>query len=210
MTSCVRRGNLWNRCTSPAYNEIENPLGLSYAAKTEKQRLPITAQHTEESLSLAHLHALAGMAGLNINVKRTFDYGVDGSLYPVVKRGGRYVESGFPLDFQLKATINWEQDADDIVYDLKAENYNDIVSRTEAETTQILILLCLPKSQDQWHSTSTTQTTLRHCCYWHVPEGEPTENSSTKRIRVPVANLLTSTVLEALMREERRRREAQI
>ncbi len=172
--------------------------------------MPITIQHTEESLSVAHLHALAGMAGLNVNVARDFDYGVDGSLYPVVRRGNRLVESGFPLDFQLKATVNWELSGGEIVYDLRSENYNDIVSWTEAETTQILILLCLPKDQDQWHGIDNLRTTMQHCCYWYRPVGEPTDNVSTQRIRIPAENLLTPAVLETLMQDERTRREAQI
>ena len=116
----------------------------------------------------------------------------------VTIRNGRRVDRGFPLDFQAKATINWELKDGCIVYDLEAKTYNDIVSRTEAETTLILILLCLPKEQVDWHIAGEDATTLRHCCYWHSFTGEVTQNKEKKRIFIPVENRLTPDVLNSL------------
>ena len=172
--------------------------------------MSITTQHTQESLCVAHIYALAGMAGLNYAIRYIFDYGVDGQFSPVTIRDGRRVNSGFPLDFQAKATINWELRNGCIVYDLEAKTYNDIVSRTEAETTLILILLCLPKEQVNWHVAEEVATTLRNCCYWHSFTGEPTENTGTKRILIPVENRLTPGVLNNLLGLERARRQNQI
>ena len=129
--------------------------------------LPITEQHTEESLCFAHIYALAGVAGVNYSVKKTYDYGVDGQFSAVVSRGSRKPDTGFPLDFQAKATVNWERAADSIVYDLEAKTYNDFAHRTEAESTMILILLCLPRDRSGWHEATSDATVLRHCCCWH-------------------------------------------
>jgi hypothetical protein len=134
--------------------------------------VPITEQHTEESLCFAHIYALAGIAGVNYSAHR-YDYGIDGQFTPVTKRGNRLIDSGFPLDYQAKATIDWELKNGKIVYDLEAKNSNDLVSRTAAETSIILILLCLPKQRANWHSTSYDQTVLRNCCYWHTINGAP-------------------------------------
>jgi hypothetical protein len=99
--------------------------------------------------------------------------------------GAGDVPSGIPLDYQAKATSDWHVDGDHIVYDLEAraynlwtllpgnystliDTYNNIVSRTPAETTMILILLCLPQEIDQWHEATTDITSLRNCCYWYV------------------------------------------
>lgn len=114
----------------------------------------ITEQHTEESLCFAHIYALAGVAGVNYSANR-YDYGVDGHFIPVRRRGNRFIDSGFPLDHQAKATINWELKDGKIVYDLEAKTYNDLVGRTAAESSIILILLCLPKEREQWHSASS-------------------------------------------------------
>jgi hypothetical protein len=70
--------------------------------------LPITEQHTEESLCFAHIYALAGIAGVNYSIDK-YDYGIDGHFVTVVRRGSRLVDSGFALDFQAKAQWigNW-------------------------------------------------------------------------------------------------------
>ena len=38
-------------------------------------------QHTQETLCMSHIYALAGMAGVNYTVDR-YDYGVDGRFIP--------------------------------------------------------------------------------------------------------------------------------
>ena len=157
---------------------------------------------------MSHIYALAGVAGVNYTVDR-YDYGVDGRFIPVAVRGNRRVNSGFPLDFQAKATVDWEQRNGCIVYDLEAKTYNDIVSRSPAETTLILILLCLPKDESLWHLAETDATTLRHCCYWHSFTGEATDNQNTKRICIPAENRLTPAVLNDLLVKERIRRQNQ-
>jgi hypothetical protein len=91
--------------------------------------VPITEQHTEESLCFAHIYALAGVAGVNYSANR-YDYGIDGHFIPVKKRGSRFIDTGFPLDYQAKATVNWELKDGKIVYDLEAKTYNDLVERT--------------------------------------------------------------------------------
>jgi hypothetical protein len=81
----------------------------------------ITQQHTQECLSFAYVQAVAGMAGVNLSAQRTHDYGVDGSFRAVVILPYRRVESGVSVDFQMKATTNWEYDGTDIAYDLEAK-----------------------------------------------------------------------------------------
>lgn len=157
---------------------------------------------------MSHIYALAGVAGVNYTVDR-YDYGVDGRFIPVTVRGNRRVNSGFPLDFQAKATVDWERRNGCIVYDLEAKTYNDIATRTPAETTLILILLCLPKDPAQWHLAEEDATTLRNCCYWHSFTGEPTDNENTKRIYIPAENRLTPVVLNELLVRERIRRQNQ-
>lgn len=174
--------------------------------------MPITEQHTEERLSIAHVQAIAGVAGYLAEFDPPLDYGVDGHFHPVRRRGNKFVAEGIPLDFQLKATINWShaEDDDSIVYDLAADAYNNIVSRSPAETTLILILLCLPADCDHWLSADHDVTTLKNCCYWYLPDGPETDNTATKRIFIPRSQILTPAALEHLMGEERERRYAQL
>ena len=173
--------------------------------------MSITLQHTQESLCLAHIYALAGMAGVNYAVKHVYDYGVDGQFAAVKCRpNGRRVTSGYPLDFQAKATTNWELVDGRIVYNLEAKTYDDMVGRDTSETTLMLILLCLPRSQAEWHEATAEATTLRHCCYWDILHGEPCGNASTKRIFIHQTNRLTPDTLKELLDAEGIRRQGQM
>jgi hypothetical protein len=150
------------------------------------------------------------MAGVNYGIRKVYDYGVDGQFNTVVERRGRKVDSGVPLDFQAKASTNWERRGNCIVFDLEAKTYNDIVSSTPDETTMILIVLCLPPDQASWHVVAEEATMMRNCCYWHLLTGEATENESRKRILIPVGNQLTPQALKDLLALEKARRQNQL
>lgn len=159
----------------------------------------ISREHTQEALSLAYVHALAGRAGLNIAAKPIFDYGIDGYFYRVKMRGRERVETGIPVRFQMKASVDWQHVGEHVVYDLEARAHRTIAEREPGEVMTILILLCLPHDADHWLTGSETEMYLRHCCYWYQTNDPPTDNVSTKRIRIPRANLLTPDSLQGIM-----------
>jgi hypothetical protein len=165
----------------------------------------LTESHTQECLSLAYVHAVTGLAGVNLEVKLRHDYGVDGTFRPVVNSDGRRVESGHNVDFQLKSSVKWEHDGDAVMYDLEAKTYNDMVGRAASAIPLILLLLCLPRNSATWLAPTETELILRHCCYWMKLSGEPTDNIATKRIRIPRSNLLTPAAVLAILATERDR-----
>ena len=151
----------------------------------------ITKQHRQEQLSRAYVHAVAAHAGL-IFEPVTTDYGVDGSIRVVQKREGRRLLCGHSLDVQLKATTNWVFEDDEVVYDVEAKTYNDLVDRFNEPrgTPMVLILMCLPKDEVEWLSITTEQLILRHCCFWCRIGGTRTSNTATQRIRIPRSHML--------------------
>ncbi|MGF6174243.1 DUF4365 domain-containing protein [Ensifer sp. 4252] len=167
----------------------------------------ITIQHTQESLSRAYIHAVAGSAGINCSGERAFDYGIDGTFRPVVVRGNRRIENGFPLDYQLKCTINWQHQDENVVYDIKSKTYNDLVTRDPDGIGVVLLLLCVPPEQEQWAEFTEDFLTLRRCCYYITLAGDPVPNeNSTRRILIPRANVLTAVTLTELLANERARK----
>jgi Domain of unknown function (DUF4365) len=160
-------------------------------------------------MCLAHIYAMAGAAQIAFSAD-VHDYGVDGTFRVIRQRGRNRVPSGIPLDYQAKATVDWKFDGDEVVYDLNARAYNNIVERAPEETTLILILLCLPPEFEKWHETTAENTTLRNCCYWWVGSGELTENSGSRTIRIPRSNLLRPSILLNLLEQERKRRRGQV
>ncbi len=127
----------------------------------------LTDQYIAEALSRAYVRAITGRAGLNLAI-REYGYGVDGSFDEVVVRQSRRVESGFSLSFQLKASTQWQLDDIQVVYDLEAKIYNDLILRRSLRTATpcILILLALPPDSAQWLICEESQLRLQGTCYW--------------------------------------------
>jgi hypothetical protein len=173
------------------------------AIVVQKEAGLLTREHTQESLSIAYVHALAGKAGVNVNIRETHDYGVDGMFRQIANFNGRRVATGTAVDFQLKATVRWEHRDAHVIYDLDADAFNNLVARTHG-IYFVLILLCLPTLDADWLASTESQLVLRNCCYWYKPEGQAlTENTSTKRVHIPRTNLLTAESIQDLLRDAR-------
>ncbi|CAK8717983.1 MAG: protein of unknown function (DUF4365) [Candidatus Electronema aureum] len=107
---------------------------------------------------------------------------------------------GPSFDCQLKATINWTEDNNFISYDLDAEYYNKLLYRKEKSSIPcLLVVMCLPRDKNEWIQVSEQQLIIKKCCYYYSVNGEPTENSSTKRVRIPKSQLLTPSAVQSLM-----------
>jgi hypothetical protein len=179
----------------------------------DRVELSITIQHTKEQLCFAHLTAIAARAGVNLHfLGGANDYGVDGTFRSVTvdrdASGSRRRETGFGIDFQAKASISWLLRGNEILYDLERKAYNDLVRRSQAAATFIVILLCLPRTSGEWHEATPEQATMRNACYWLSLQGAPTENTARIRVRFPLTNLLTADSLSAILAQDQAVREA--
>lgn len=142
---------------------------------------------------MAYANAIAAYAGVNFKGQGGFDYGVDGAFHEVQAVGGRRRETGLSIQCQLKASINWTLSDTEVIYDLEAKNYNDLVERSNKPRVMPLVLglLCLPKDQSDWLGVAEEQLLLQHCCYWTRLAGNTTSNNVTVRIRIPRTQMLT-------------------
>jgi len=162
----------------------------------------LTIPHCKESLSRAYVTAVVGRSRNNLLWGREFDYGVDGSVRLLERRGQRIRETGFGFDFQSKSTTDWSLEGQDIVYDLEADAYNDLAERSGSGALPfLLILLCLPQDDATWLDVSVDQLVLQRCAFWFQLSGPLTANASTRRVRIPVVNVFTpAAVIEILER----------
>jgi hypothetical protein len=160
----------------------------------------LTTPHCKESLSRAYVTAVVGRARHKINWNSDFDYGVDGYVRIIEKRGARHFETGMGFDFQSKTTTKWTLEGAEIVYDLEADAYNDLVSRAGSGALPfLLVLLCIPQDESVWLDVSADRLVLQKCAYWFQLDGVLTNNIATRRVRIPVANVFTPTaVIEIL------------
>lgn len=167
----------------------------------------ITQKHTQESLSRSYVHAIAGSAGVNLHIGREFDYGFDGTFRPVTVRNKRHVETGFPVDFQLKCTTKWIYEGSDIAYNIETKTYNDLVTRKPEEIGCVLIILCVPEDNSQWVDVQEQHMILKHCCYFCSLSGTTTVSDDLKKkILIPRSNILTALALKGLLENERTRK----
>jgi len=162
----------------------------------------LTEQHKAEALSQAYVHAVAARAGANVST-RVYDYGIDGSFHEIININGRRMESGITIHCQLKASKNWTLDNTNIIYDLEAKTYNDlIIMKGKQHIPCVLILLCLPQNPDEWLEMCEEYLQLRKCCYWiHVKANTPTSNRRKVRISIPRNQRFTPDALITLFNQ---------
>jgi hypothetical protein len=164
----------------------------------------LTIPHCKESLSRAYVTAVVGRARHQLLWGREYDYGVDGSVRILERRGHRIRETGLGFDFQSKTTVKWSSDGPDIVYDLDAAAYNNLAERGATGALPfLLILLCLPAEEERWLSASEDELILRKCSFWCKLDGGLTTNRATQRIRVPASNVFTPQAVASILQDIR-------
>ena len=160
----------------------------------------ITNQHKKEGFSRAFALAVGYKAGMNCSVSFEFDYRIDGTYREVdTLPDGSRDDSGFQIDFQLKASHDVLLTDDYVIYDLEAKNYKSLI-RANVGTPRILILFKMPKEECDWLKIDENETLLRNSgWYFSLKNLEEKVNSSTVRIKIPRNQLFTPDVLNSLM-----------
>ena len=148
----------------------------------------------QEQLSLAYVRAVLFRAGFRLSSPVVDDHGIDGTIVDPDRRGINRV------DFQLKATTQYEIRGDVIAYDLRVEDYNRLI--IEDDVPRVLILYLMPEDEDQWLAQGEEELCLRKCSYWVSLMGmQPSRNSSSVRVRVPLVNMFDQDGLRDMFRQ---------
>jgi Domain of unknown function (DUF4365) len=158
-------------------------------------------QSIEEQISLAHVQAIAGRAGVTMSYFN-LDYGFDGTFRSISRnRGTRLVTQGFGLDFQLKASVKYIMEPEWVVYDLEAKTYNDLIDRQlpNRRIPCVLLLKTLPAEQDMWLKANEDALILGGGCYWAFLSGVFSSNTKTVRIRIPREQLFSPASLRWML-----------
>ncbi len=135
----------------------------------------------QEELSMAYVRAVIFGAGFNLTPPVKDVFGIDGTVVSMAGGVNR-------IDFQLKATTNFHFSGNDVLYDLRVEDYNRLVR--EDDVPRVLILYVMPADNSQWLIQSQSELCLKECAYWLCLMGEPqSRNVSTVRVSVSMANV---------------------
>ena len=157
----------------------------------------------QEELSKAYLQTIASYAGYTVQHIYRDNDGVDSIVKSNGKPATDSVLTSVSVEVQLKSCCNeehvFENENGDIVYDLKARNYNFLVD-CNRQLDIILILLYLPSDKRDWISYSIEELIFRKCAYWVSLKGrEKTDNNGTKRIIIPKNNVFSPEALHQIM-----------
>ncbi len=161
----------------------------------------LTEPDIKEQISTAYLQAMSSDAGI-ICWLAGKDYGIDGRFkdveYDSIRK--RYNETGFGIDFQVKASVNVQNKKGYIVYDLEVKNYLDLI-KTNIGSPRMLILYSMPRERNEWVHIDEDRLVLKKCAWWCSLKGLPAVvNRERVRIRIPDNQILTSDELVRLMK----------
>jgi len=145
----------------------------------------------KKCFSLAYIAAVAAKAGFDL-VEPTVDTdSIDGAL---ISHAGRRPR----IEFQAKATARDLLGDEEIAFPLSVKNYDDL--RRDVIIPRYLIVVVLPKSDDDWLSHSEEALILRHCGDWASLAGlSDTDNASSVTVRIPRTQQCDPDALHALM-----------
>jgi len=103
------------------------------------------------------------------------------------------------IDFQVKSTtVPIEQD-DEIAFDLDITAY-DRLRKVNRAGLGVLVLVVVDQDREGWLTFDGEGTHLKWAAYYLCLLGAPdVPNTSTVRLRVPKANLLTIEAMKSLM-----------
>lgn len=166
----------------------------------------LTREHRQESLTRAYILAIAARMGMSCSI-RDFDYGIDLTLHQVTTRTNpatgrkRYIESGMPLDIQVKSTTAAIVEDNEVKYDLDVQSYDDLRD-TNVRTPRILVLHVQPKDEDERLSQLEHALAVGGCCYWISLRGSaPVQNQRSKRISIPRKNIFSTDQLKQILED---------
>lgn len=160
----------------------------------------MTEAHTKEQISRSYVNVLAARVGMTISTA-SLDYGFDGTFKDIEydPETKEYGETGFGIDYQLKATVNAKEKDGCIKYSLEVKNYRKLI-KTRVGTPRILIVYSMPKDPSEWVTVRKEETLLRKCAWWCSLKGLPeVANSERVTVTIPADQQLTPEALETLM-----------
>ena len=134
-----------------------------------------------EQFSRAYVQAVAAAAGVSVAKPEVDDDSIDLTLQ---RRTVGTIRRSPRLDLQLKATYADCLSHDQLSYDLKVKNYDDLRD-TALAVPRILVVVLLPANVEKWVDHSEDQLALFRCGYWLSLRGmEQTDNATKRRVHL--------------------------
>ena len=157
----------------------------------------IPDNHAKSFLSKSYVNAVATHAGYGCQFQE-IDYGIDAEISEVqCTKTGKFVSTGFHFNVQMKATHNFTKNNNEVIYSLDADAYNRMIIHEGGLI--VLVLFCLPENPNDRILLTEDCLEIRNCCYWYRLDGDLTNNSSSKTIRIPRTQIFNPETCKNLM-----------
>lgn len=169
-------------------------VALLYAHVTMAAGADDLTGQQKEWFSRSFLVGVAAAASYPVEIRLNDVNGVDATVH----------DGGIQTDWQLKGTSSPEFSVDGatLFFDLDVRTYKLFTDARNASA--FLGVVVVPDDRADWVSVTDDSLNLRHCGYWQKISGMPaTPNTSTVRIHLPVAQLLTVSAMQTIMKSER-------
>lgn len=152
----------------------------------------IPDSHAKSFLSQSYVNAVATQAGYTCHFKNP-DYGVDAQISEVqFLPNGKFLDSGFGFDIQIKASHKYKKTETEIIYSLDGDAYDRLVNYKGGFI--VLVVFCVPEKADERIELSENALRLRNCCYWY----RVTEKDQ-KTIHIPRSQIFDPSACQILM-----------
>lgn len=152
-------------------------------------------EHIKEEYSKAWLYIMASCAGCTVEFPTKDINSVDATIKSDLKG-----VCGNPVvDVQLKCTINnYTIINNNIIFNLKIKNYNEL--RSQSLAPKILILLIAPDNPDKWVKHNKDSSEIFKHAFWVSLLGEPdVKNQTSIKIKIPTQNIITVDLIKSMM-----------
>ncbi len=184
--------------------------------RTAPSRGSLAVTACMETLQVGYLHAVAAAAGCSLSQPFP-DNGIDWHVSHSAP--GHTVDDEVTIKVQLKATYqlapnpparrppppSTERGAPPPGHTGRFFSFtldNDHLAklaRTPVSVHKILVVMIVPRSQDQWLRAGHDRLDLRHCCYWTNLAGHPITGRRRTTVRIPTARIFDDRALCEIM-----------
>lgn len=156
-----------------------------------------------ETLQVAYLHAVAAAAGCSLSQPFP-DNGIDWHVSH--SSPGHTVDDEVTIKVQLKSTYQMgprpSGPGADPFADFPLTLHNEHLvklARTPVSVHKILVVMLVPRTQDDWLRASHDRLDLRHCCYWTNLAGHPVTGRHRTTVRIPTSRIFDDRALCEIM-----------
>ena len=160
----------------------------------------LTDNQVKERLALAYIYAIAARVRCSCDIPSADMDSIDMRLTMRNEDDAAAPLRSPEICLQVKAWPLAELKGPHVPYFLKKKNHDDLVKRTVVP--RILVVVILPRDEQEWLSCTEDQLVLKRCAYWLNLRGvAPTTNQTGETVHVPRSQIFDPDALTQLMRQ---------